>query len=481
MAIIKQENILKVLAGFNPWWKTGAVAPAFLKSYKRISYYETLEKISHTTIRRNVILYGARRVGKTTIIYQVIDNLLKQGVAPEQIVFISLDHPILKLSSMDAILECYHENIHPDKDVYYFFDEIQYAADWPGWLKIIYDTQPKSKVIATGSASPALVKGSTESGAGRWSVIQVPTLSFYEYCSLIGISITNLPKNLLLSQLLSITQAERTNIMLKLESLRLHFNRYLLVGGFPELALAEDDFFAQQIMREDIVDKVLKRDLPALYNIRNPLELERIFLYLCNVSSEIVSYDSIAKELNGVSRPTVENYVRYLESANLIYISNPVHIEGKKILKSKPKIYIADAAIRNAVLMNDDLLTNAAEMGKIVETTIYKHVKTFCYRKATSVGYYRAAGSEKEIDVVAEYPANKDILIEVKYREQAPISNNDAICTLAGKAELGIIITKRQDDYGVHDTPDGKQLLRIPAYAFCYLLSLAEKNNIASF
>lgn len=87
MAIIKQENILKVLAGFNPWWKTGAVAPAFLKSYKRISYYETLEKISHTTIRRNVILSGARRVGKTTIIYQVIDNLLKQGVAPEQIVF----------------------------------------------------------------------------------------------------------------------------------------------------------------------------------------------------------------------------------------------------------------------------------------------------------------------------------------------------------------------------------------------------------
>lgn len=133
------------------------------------------------------------------------------------------------------------------------------------------------------------------------------------------------------------TQAERTNIMLKLESLRLHFNRYLLVGGFPELALAEDDFFAQQIMREDIVDKVLKRDLPALYNIRNPLELERIFLYLCNVSSEIVSYDSIAKELNGVSRPTVENYVRYLESANLIYISNPVHIEGKKFLKASRK------------------------------------------------------------------------------------------------------------------------------------------------
>lgn len=481
MTIIKQENILKVLTGFNPWWKAGTVNPAFLKNYQRISYYEALEKISNTNIRRNVVLSGARRVGKTTIMYQLINHLLCNGVTPDRIVFISLDHPILKLSSMDAILDCYHENIHPDKDVYYFFDEIQYAADWSNWLKIIYDTQPESKVIATGSASPALVKGSTESGTGRWSVIQVPTLSFYEYCCLIGVKAGNLPSELRLSQFLAMSQAERTMIMLKLENLKLHFNRYLLVGGFPELALAKDNFFAQQIMREDIVDKVLKRDLPALYNIRNPLELERIFLYLCNVSSEIVSYDNIAKELNGVSRPTVENYIRYLESANLIYISNPVHLDGKKILKSKPKIYIADAAIRNAVLMNDDLLSNATEMGKMVETTIYKHVKTFCYQKATSVGYYRASGSEKEIDVVAEYPANKDILIEVKYREQAPISDNDAICTLADKAELGIIITKRQDDYGVHNTPGGKQLLRIPAYAFCYLLSLAEKNNIFTF
>lgn len=481
MTIIKQENILKVLTGFNPWWKAGTVNPAFLKNYQRISYYEALEKISNTNIRRNVVLSGARRVGKTTIMYQLINHLLCNGVTPDRIVFISLDHPILKLSSMDAILDCYHENIHPDKDVYYFFDEIQYAADWSNWLKIIYDTQPESKVIATGSASPALVKGSTESGTGRWSVIQVPTLSFYEYCCLIGIEAADLPADLRLSQFLAMSQAERTMIMLKLENLKLHFNRYLLVGGFPELALAKDDFFAQQIMREDIVDKVLKRDLPALYNIRNPLELERIFLYLCNVSSEIVSYDNIAKELNGVSRPTVENYIHYLESANLIYISNPVHLDGKKILKSKPKIYIADAAIRNAVLMNDDLLSNAAEMGKMVETTIYKHVKTFCYQKATSVGYYRASGSEKEIDVVAEYPANKDVLIEVKYREQAPISDNDAICTLADKADLGIIITKRQDDYGVHNTPGGKQLLRIPAYAFCYLLSLAEKNNILAF
>ena len=67
------------------------------------------------------------------------------------------------------------------------------------------------------------------------------------------------------------------------------------MGSFPELALAENDLIAQQIMREDVVDKVLKRDLPALYNVRNTTEIECIFLYLCNTSSEIVSIEAIKK------------------------------------------------------------------------------------------------------------------------------------------------------------------------------------------
>ena len=83
-------------------------------------------------------------------------------------------------------------------------------------------------------------------------------------------------------------QQQRTLLMLQLSKVQNHFNRYLLVGGFPELALADNDILAQQIMRDDVVDKVLKRDLPALYKIRNVTELERIFIYLCNVSSEVV-------------------------------------------------------------------------------------------------------------------------------------------------------------------------------------------------
>ena len=477
MAITTPEQILKVLRAFNPWWTTGQVPQGFLKAYRRFAYYEAMKRLDQTDIRRTVVLTGTRRVGKTTIEYQMIDTLLRRGVSPNQIVFISLDHPMLKLSNFSDILDCYHENVWPTQDVYYFFDEIQYASGWDKWLKTIYDMQPDTKCVATGSASPALIKGNTESGAGRWSVIQVPTLSFYEYCALIGVDVPDLGPEIKPTAFLTLSQRQRTQIMMKVSVVQNHFNRYLQVGGFPELALASSDLMAQQIMREDVVDKVLKRDLPSLYSIRSATELERIFLYLCSVSSNIVSFSAIAKELDGVSRATVENYIKYLESANLIYLSWPVEMGGRKALKAQPKIYIADAAIRNAVLMDDDMMTDPVELGKVVETAVYKHVAAFYYQQATRVGYSRGGPKDKEVDIVVDYPNIKNILIEVKYREQAPIPNDDAIIELSKEASAAMIITKRADDYGVHDTPDGRQLIRIPAFAFLYLLGNAEKHG----
>ena len=477
MAITTKEGILKVLSAYNPWWKTGVVNPKLSRTYKRFAFYEAMKRIDQTNLRRTVVLTGTRRVGKTTIQYQMIEALLAKGVPPQKIVFISMDHPMLKLSGFNEILECYHENVYAEQDVYYFFYFFQYAQDWDKWLKTIYDMQPDTQVIATGSASPALIKGNQESGAGRWSVIQVPTMSFYEYCELLDLDRPVLPKNLKITPLLHMSKQERTQIMLQLSKVQNHFTRYLQVGGFPELALADNDLMAQQIMREDVVDKVLKRDLPSLYNIRNATELERIFLYLCNVSSEIVSIEAIAKELNGVSRPTVENYIQYLESANLIYQSWPINMAGKKVLKASPKIYIADAAIRNAVLMDASMLTDPVQMGKIVETAVYKHVAAFYYQQATSVGYFRGGKRGKEIDVVVDYPNTKNILVEVKYREGAPIADDDAICELCDEAAAAIIVTKNANDFGIHNTKSGKDMIRIQAFAFLYLLGHAEKNG----
>jgi len=477
MVLTSQENILNVLTAFNPWWKSGTIRPEFSKTYKRFAFYEALKIISHKSIRRTVVLTGTRRVGKTTIQYQIIEDLLKGGVKSQQIVFISLDHPLLKLCKLNEILDCYHSNIYGDEDCYYFLDEIQYAADWDQWVKTIYDTKPLSHTVATGSASPVLKKKAAESGAGRWTVIQVPTLSFYEYCEMLGIKDRpDLPPDLKPTGLIKYDKQELTLLMMKLSGLQKHFNRYLTVGGFPELALASDDFLAQNIMREDVVDKVLKRDIPALYSIRNSTELERIFLYLCYCSSNIIAIDAIAKELKGVSRSTVEDYIGYLESANLIYRSFPVDMSNKQVLKAKSKIYIADAAIRNAVLMDESLMTNPEQLGITVETAVYKHIAAFYYQNTTSVGYYRGGQRGNEIDIVVDFPGGK-ILIEVKYREDVQVGEKDAIHELADHVSYSIVVTKREDDYGIVSSAGKKKILKLPAFAFLYLLGNAEKNG----
>ena len=258
MAITTKESILKVLSAYNPWWKTGMVNPKLSKTYKRFAFYEAMKRIDQKDLRRTVVLTGTRRVGKTTIQYQMIEALLARGIPPQKIVFISMDHPMLKLSAFSDVLECYHENVYAEQDVYYFFDEIQYAQDWDKWLKTIYDMQPDTQVIATGSVSPALMKGNRESGAGRWSVIQVPTMSFYEYCELLDLDRPALPKELKITSMLRMSQQERTANMMQLTKVQNHFIRYLQVGGFPELALADNDIMAQQIMREDVVDNFLR-------------------------------------------------------------------------------------------------------------------------------------------------------------------------------------------------------------------------------
>ena len=319
MNFISDEKILKVLHGYNEWWTTNTVSSELTKPVKRLAYYEAKKIFERSVLKREVILSGPRRVGKTTIMYQTIDDCLKKGVSPKSVLYVSFDHPMLKLCDIGRILEVFQNNLNPDdRELYLFFDEIQYAQDWDLWLKTLYDRNPSYRIMATGSASPILAEKAKESGVGRWTTIRIPTLSFYEYIDLMQIPKPDLSKNIFPTALGSLKPANLAQLMINLESLQKHFHRYLLVGGFPEVAIADDITLAQKIIREDVVDKVLKRDMVSLFPIRNVAELEQIFLYLCMISGNIVVQDTIAKEV-GVSRQTVSNYMEFLEQANLSY------------------------------------------------------------------------------------------------------------------------------------------------------------------
>lgn len=260
-----------------------------------------------------------------------------------------------------------------------------------------------------------------------------------------------------------------------------HFNRYLTIGGFPELVLSDDDAYAQRMLREDVVDKVIKRDVLSLFHIRSPLLMEKLFLYLCMNGTEIFNATAAAKELENTSVSTIESYIQVLEMSNLIYVANPMDVGSKGALKGRPQIFIADAAISNAVLMIDDVLSDESELGAMVEATVYKHMVSFYQGSPAQLGYFRKAkDNQKEVDVVVKLPRQK-ILCEVKYRNNSHIPASDAIVELCRDEKANVtnafLITKRLDDFGAarHETP--VPILRVPAIVFLYLLGKMEAQG----
>ena len=481
MAIVNDEQVMKVLRQYNPWWRTPSAIKDESKPQKRLAYYEALKTLTHKSIRRFAVLSGMRRVGKTTILYQIIDHLIDEGVNPRNILYATFDNPILKLVNVENVLSIY-EAMYPTTGTrYVLFDEVQYTENWELWMKVIYDSRKDIRLIATGSASPVLEKGSADSGTGRWSVLKIPTMSFYEYCRLLNLDLPILPDNLCLSELVSMSLAQLGDLMDRFGALKNHFNRYLTIGGFPELVLSDDDAYAQRMLRGDVVDKVIKRDVLSLFNIRSPLLMEKLFLYLCMNGAEIFNATTAAKELENTSIITIESYIKALEMSNLIYLAKPMDVGSKGALKGKPKIFVADAAIRNAVLMIDDVLSDESELGAMVESTVYKHMVSFYQGSPAQLGYFRKArDNQKEVDVVVELPRQK-ILCEVKYRNNSHIAATDAIVELCRDEKSNVtnafLITKRLEDFGItrHDTK--VPIVRVPAIAFLYMLGKAEAEG----
>ena len=189
---IEKEELAAILAQFNPWWRGEAIAD--LPNWKRASFGELYKWIKNPPAMRATFLSGARQIGKTTLIMQAIDKLLKDGVPAGNIFYATFDHPLLKLAGIDAAIEAWRQR-EPKKDgiEYVFLDEAQFIRDWGTWIKHQVDFSKQRRITFTGSATPIL-HANQESGVGRWHTISLTTLSFYEYVQLKKLTLPELPK-----------------------------------------------------------------------------------------------------------------------------------------------------------------------------------------------------------------------------------------------------------------------------------------------
>ncbi len=478
---VSKEELIAVLAQFNPWWRGESIAD--LPKWRRAAFRELHLWVTEPPAPRAVLLSGARQIGKTTLLLQMTEQLLHAGVPSANILYATFDHPLLKLAGIDAVIDAWREHEpRTDGSEYLLLDEAQFIRDWGTWVKHQVDFRKERRIVFTGSAMP-LVEAEQESGVGRWHTIGLTTLSFYEYVQIKQLSLPKLPRLRSLRDLFDWPSSEFYRTREVASTYVGHFHEYLLRGGFPQTAQVDSITQAQRLLREDIIDKVLKRDMTALFGVRRVLDLEHTFLYLCMHDGGLLDMGSLCSNLQ-VKRPTAQHFIELLQATHLIY-RLPPYGYGKDVLRARFKIYLADAAIAPAVMMKGKaILEDAAALGIATETAVFKHLFARYYAQNVRFTYWRGK-SDHEVDLLAEVEGEL-IPFEVKYRAQ-----HTGARELKGLIELcqskqiarGYVVTKSLDDFGpMLEMPapaTGKQssatqIMRIPAPLLCYWMGASE-------
>ena len=290
---------IKTVARFNEWWITGKVSDELFFPFKR---YLFLELLKHINSRQMVLLAGLRRVGKTVLMYQLIDNLLKNGVMPKNILYFSFDETGY---NVNEVIENYQNEILRKglarQKIYFFFDEIQKAKDWANQIKIWYDLYPQLKFFLSGSASLSLEKKSRESLAGRLLEFVLKPLTFQEFLSI-------------------------KNIQVKYSEFKIYQNKilplfidYLRKSGFPEIVDQEDEQKIKLYIKNSVIDRIIYKDLPLEFGIKDLELLGTLLNLFFTQPGIIVNFDNLSRDLKR-DRKTVMNYIYYLRYSLLLRI-----------------------------------------------------------------------------------------------------------------------------------------------------------------
>ena len=481
---IPKSELFSVLQEFNPWWLGQPISD--LPTWERTAARQVWAWVQNVRTRRSLLLTGPRQVGKTTIYRQTIRRLLADGFPASNIVYVTFDHPLFKLAGLDRTLQAWEELYPPDRShpQLLFLDEVQFVQGWQTWLKHQVDFQRKRRIAVTGSAI-ALRDASAESGVGRWETIPLATLTFAEFMRLTGTELpAKIPQSRSLRELFDWKEADFARAIPAARALTVPFHDYLLRGGFPEPALAPNLTRCQRLLREDIVDKVLKRDMTALYGVRRVIEVEKLFLYLCYHDGGILDIAAVTRNLEGTNKQTVLSHLDLFEATHLIYRLKP-YLYGKAVLRGKDKVYLADAALPGAMLLlGRKLLEQPSKLGAAVETAFFKHAFTRYYAETPTFSYWRGSKQQREleVDLIARI-GDRIVPFEVKYRDTAigpkHLRGLQAFME-KHKLERGYVITQRSSDLRVMTLPriseaPGKQgsarVLLIPAPLACYWLA----------
>lgn len=323
------------------------------------------------TTRPCILVTGARQTGKTTLLrmtfpeveYVTFDNLLLVQSATE---------------SPRAFLDRYSGPV--------IFDEVQHVPELFQAIKERIDQhRVNGQWLLTGSQRFELMKGVSESLAGRISILHLETLSGAE-----------------------LRQAGRGQEELRELPLR---------GGYPELW--KDPQIDRAVWFEDYIRTYLERDLTAIVQVHHLVDFRRFLGILAYRAGQLINYSDMAKSV-GVSAVTIKTWVAALETSGIIYVLPPWASNGEKRLIKAPKLYFADSGLLCALLglSTPADLERSPSLGMVWENFVFGElIKSTRARPGDNIFFYRDA-SGAEVDFVYVTSANRIALIEAKYTER---------------------------------------------------------------
>ncbi len=340
-----------------------------IKEYiKRDQYLDRIRPFMQKDIIK--VLVGQRRVGKSYLLFQIIDELLSRGLRKDSIIYINKElHEFESIRDYNDLLR-YIKQTAKGKKAAIFIDEIQGIAQFEKALRDLH-ASGKYDIYCTGSNADLLSGELATYLSGRHVEIEVYSLTYPEF--MLFHRLDNTEESLL---------------------------KYLKYGGLPYLInLKLDDAVVYDYLKS-ITNTIMFKDVVARYSIRNVAFLERLVEYLADNVGSLVSAkkisDFLKSQKTNISPNVVLNYLHFLSAAFLIFKVQRSEIGGKRLFEINEKYYFQDCGLRHA-LVNYRL----SDINKMLENVVYMHLRASGY--TVTIGQL----GSREVDFVCERKGEK--------------------------------------------------------------------------
>lgn len=450
---------IEIVTAHNPWWETGQVPPARRGSVKRELLATLVRQVRDDEVRQAVVLRGPRRVGKTTLMLQLVDALLTDGVDPRRVVYLSCDDPLIaeKKNLFPDLEKLISERLlgRSLRDIegrlYVLLDEIQAIPEWASFLKRYFDLAYSVTFIVSSSASLPVTAAMRSTLVGRAFDYEVHPFSLAETADLAGetslrdlfVSVTDCWERFWAEPdwdrlARALQELERQNLPLGQKAM-LFSQSYLQTGGFPEYLVMSDEAARREYFWSTVIERVVYHDVPAVEEVRDAELLRNVLMYVVTHSGTLLNVSTLATVF-GASRPTVSLYLRYLVDTLLVAALEKYAASAESRQRAYRKVYVLDPGIHASFSRLDpDSSKWDGLLGVSAEINVLSVLRTRAAH--ANIHYWRER--QTEVDFVVQLP-NVLIPVEVKYRASVDSRAVGSLEYLAARYQVDrwLVVTK---------------------------------------